>query len=110
MTDEALIAQKTIRSMPRPQRNSLAFLQQWMVDGGNGECVVLLGKDGNLWHDTPVRDLVALHAREYEDPISTWITEKGLFWYHKILGHRLQKVRNHLVCNKNYSLTSFREI
>ena len=63
-----------------------------MADDGNGEYIFLLGQDRAVWWDTPLRDLVALYAREYEDAISSWLTEKALFYYNRFIGHRFQKV------------------
>ena len=64
-----------------------------MADDGNGEYIFLLGQDRSLWWDTPLIDLVAIYAREYEDAISSWLTEKALLWYNEVIGHRFQKVR-----------------
>lgn len=63
-----------------------------MINDGNGEYVFLLGDDNEVWQKTPLRDLVALYAREYEDPISNWITETALSWYHTVLGRHIHKV------------------
>lgn len=75
-----------------PTQGSQDFVNKWMSDDGNGGCIALMGQDCSLWWDTPLRDMVALYAREYEDFISTWITERALSWYKKVIGHRFQKV------------------
>lgn len=70
----------------------MSYLQHWSLDNGNNEHILLLGKDSEVWEKTPRCDLVALHAAEYEDAMSTWITNQALMWYHKALGHRFAKV------------------
>lgn len=83
--------QSKVRYLPRPAQGSLDHLRQWLSDNGNGDFINLLGEDNDIYWQTQMQDLVALYAREYEDFISTWITEKALFWYNKVLGHRFQK-------------------
>jgi len=60
-------------------------------DGDDGS-VSLLSADYRIWHELPITDMVALYAREYPDPIPTWITETALGWYHDKVGHHFSKV------------------
>lgn len=69
-----------------------------MEDDGNGRHTALTSADYGIWDSTPANDMVALCAREYPDPISTWITEKAVAWYHEKVGKRFTKARRRQYC------------
>lgn len=73
------------------------YLRFWARKNGESNRVFLLGEDRDVWLNTPLCDLVALHARQYEDAISSWITTKALLWYHKALGYRSKRVCSAIV-------------
>lgn len=68
------------------------YIQHWLSTDGNKEHVLLLGGDRDVWWETPLRDLVAIHAKEYEDAISEWITGHALDCYAWVFGGHSKKV------------------
>jgi len=75
-----------------PSKEELEHMQKWMMDDGNGMRTEIVSCDRGIRKQTPLTDMVALCAREYSDPISNWVYEKALGWYHKKIGYRFAKV------------------
>lgn len=78
-----------------PSKEELEHMQKWMMDDGNGVHTELASCDRGIWKHTPLTDMVALCAQEYSDPISNWVYENALGWYHKKIGYRFAKVRQY---------------
>lgn len=82
-----------IAQLEVPSEADIQYMREWMDDDGNGRHTALTSADHKIWDSTPINDLVALCAREYPDPISTWFTEKAVAWYHRKVGKRFTKAR-----------------
>jgi len=91
--DEATLSGSKTAQLQMPSKEESEHMQKWMMDDGNGTHTEIVSCDRRIWQDTPLADMVALCAREYSDPISNWIYEKALGWYHQRIRYRFAKVR-----------------
>ena len=85
LIDETLFYQTHIAALPKPNLRDLAFLQEWMKRPKMGN-VYLLGQDSDIWEQPDILDLIALNARQSQDPLTTWMADDVVHWYHKVLG------------------------
>jgi hypothetical protein len=46
-----------------------------------------LWRDSQLWQTTPASELIPLQVRNAEDPLSSWMIERFITWYHHRFGH-----------------------
>lgn len=74
-----------MKKIGSPTQGTMNYIKDWLWQNGDGRHVYLTGSDNELWHRTPTGDLLALYTREYEDFISTWMTEKALYWVDKYI-------------------------
>ena len=65
--------------------HDLDFLQQWMRRPTMGN-VYLLGRDSNIWSEPNSSDLIALHARQTDDPFTRWLSDTIVHAYHRVIG------------------------
>jgi hypothetical protein len=72
---------------PNPQ--DLQFLQTWMQTPSMGN-VYLLGSDSDIWEKPDLGDLISLKRRETHSPISRFLSDSLIRWYHHLLGHFLR--------------------
>jgi hypothetical protein len=54
--------------------------------------VYLLGQDSDIWENPASEDMITLKARNIEDTVSRFLTNRVIHWYHQALGWRV-KVR-----------------
>lgn len=87
--DETLFYQSTLTALHKPNHRDLGFLQQWMRRSDMGG-VYLVGQDSDTWSDPDLSDLVALQARHADDPFTTWVTDKAVHWWHRVVGRYLR--------------------
>ncbi|KAL8838166.1 MAG: hypothetical protein Q9176_005249 [Flavoplaca citrina] len=75
--------------IPKPNPRDLAFLQEWMKRPSMGN-VYLLGQDSDVWANPEESDLIALQARYCDSPLSRWMSDILVHWYHQTIGKRLR--------------------
>jgi hypothetical protein len=78
--------QTFMTSIPPPSSTDIVFLQEWLCRAGQGNCA-LIGRDSQLWQTTPASELIPLQVRNAEDPLSSWMIERFITWYHHRFGH-----------------------
>lgn len=88
-SDAALVHQSLITGMSKPNPRDLAFLQEWMRRPSMGN-VYLLGQDSDIWANPEESDLIALQARYSDSPVSRWMTDTLVHWYHQAIGRKLR--------------------
>ncbi|KAI4103509.1 MAG: hypothetical protein LQ339_004234 [Xanthoria mediterranea] len=86
----ALVHQSLITGMSKPNPRDLAFLQEWMRRPSMGN-VYLLGQDSDIWANPEESDLIALQARHSDSPVSRWMSDTLVHWYHQAIGRKLRK-------------------
>ena len=86
--DHALMQQNTTCKFPRPHKEDLHFLQDWMkaVPEGN---VMLIGPDKDIWRSYGWSELVALDVEPMEEPITSWMSRR-VTNFHNIIGKHLK--------------------
>lgn len=89
MSDAALVHQSLITGMSKPNPRDLAFLQEWMRRPSMGN-VYLLGQDSDIWANPEESDLIALQARHSDSPVSRWMSDTLVHWYHQAIGRKLR--------------------
>ena len=52
--------------------------------------VYLLGQDSDIWANPEESDLIALQARHSDSPVSRWMSDTLVHWYHQAVGRRLR--------------------
>ena len=75
--------------MSKPNPRDLAFLQEWMRRPSMGN-VYLLGQDSDIWANPEESDLIALQARHSDSPVSRWMSDTLVHWYHQAIGRKLR--------------------
>ncbi|EON64331.1 hypothetical protein W97_03562 [Coniosporium apollinis CBS 100218] len=93
--NEALIQQNQLANMLQPDKRDILTLQCWMThpNGGDG---VMVGGDSYVWGDiqykgSHARDLVALRARQVDDPFARLVTGRVRNWYEGSIGRFVDK-------------------
>ena len=94
-----------MRKLANPSENTIGFIKKWLYHNGDGRHVYLTGSDRELWERTPVGDLLAIFTREYEDFISTWMTERALYWFDKYFVKVFFRKVSHQTASKLWNIT-----
>ena len=55
--------------------------------------VYLLGQDSDIWANPEESDLIALQARHSDSPVSRWMSDTLVHWYHQAIGRKLRVPR-----------------
>lgn len=91
--------------LPRPTDEALSAINQWMIrpDLGN---ITLEDADKDLWATTRSEELLALEKRDFEDPLSSWVTNSATSWFHRSIGRYfwVSMVDSHCVPPSNVSV------
>ncbi|KAJ9669077.1 hypothetical protein H2201_000903 [Coniosporium apollinis] len=82
--NEALIQQSQLITLPKPGKRDLLSLQCWLTQSDRG-AGALIGPDVQVWGDirspgTHYKDLIALKARQVEDPFFRLVSSRFLGW------------------------------
>ncbi|KAF6234304.1 hypothetical protein HO173_007498 [Letharia columbiana] len=88
--NEALLHQTALAGLQKPNPRDLSFLQQWMESVSMGN-VRLVGQDSDVWSKPDKSDLIALQARHADDPLTAWVTNTGVHWWHQVVGKYLRQ-------------------
>lgn len=73
--------------MPRPEPFDLKNLRDWLKDPKGGK-FPLIGADRDWVQAT---DLMALGRRNESDPVSLWVMERLIPYYHRLLGYTYKR-------------------
>ncbi|KAH8648033.1 hypothetical protein BGZ60DRAFT_535165 [Tricladium varicosporioides] len=73
-----------------PNSYDLAFFRDWLQRPNMGN-FPLLGLDRHAWAEEHTNDLLAIHRRDHEDPISRWFINRFIPWFHVKFGSRIKK-------------------
>jgi len=85
----ALLLQKQLCGLEKPNPRDLEFLQNWMKRPSMG-CIYLLGEDSVTWDKPDGEDLVALRPRQADGLFSSWVTDSVVHTYHQLLGRHFR--------------------
>lgn len=86
-SDELLLQQAGLATLPKPGGYDLHYLQDWLLEPKGGK-FPLQGPDRNWIYSN---DLLALRRRAESDFFAKWLSERLLPWYHRILGRYIHK-------------------
>ncbi|TVY80313.1 hypothetical protein LSUE1_G006859 [Lachnellula suecica] len=83
--NETLLQQAAVAALPKAESYNLRYLQSWLSHPACGN-FPLIGRDHNIWTETPPRDLLALRHSP-SDPFSRWAINSFVPCYHRLFGH-----------------------
>jgi hypothetical protein len=84
-----LIQQNEVSRFDAPNARDFRFLVNWMKNPRMGN-VYLLGQDSDIWENPASEDMITLKARNIEDSVSRFLTNRVIHWYHQTLGWRVK--------------------
>ncbi|KIM96142.1 hypothetical protein OIDMADRAFT_183557 [Oidiodendron maius Zn] len=79
-----------LSSLQAPKSYDLNFIRQWLKRPKMGNFPIL-GPDHDSWSTPHADDLLAIRRRESSDPLSRWVINLFIPWFHNIIGKRFKK-------------------
>jgi hypothetical protein len=88
-SDNTLLKHAAISQLEKPPRHDLRFLRHWFERPMMGS-FPLLGLDRSSWAEEHENDIVSVMPRQYQDPLTSWFSEKFIPVFHHIIGNKFK--------------------